>query len=125
MSWLREWLGLGALAVAEELAPKEERGAPIDRIVLGNAAKRLMDDPVLKLAFARVERDLTGMWRQSAAGDRDGREVAYHQMAALAHVKAALTAFLGDAKVIEAERKRQEADEQMRERLRERGERVA
>lgn len=82
--------------------------APADRMLRGNQAKRLLADPVLALAFETVERELTATWRRSALGAADEREAAYRQVWALEALKAKLTAFLGDAKMIEAEAKRKE-----------------
>lgn len=96
--------------------------APLDRAVLGAHAKALVHDPVLSLAFERVERDLIATWRATQLGDSDSREACYDEVWALEAVKAKLRAFMGDLQLIQAEQKRKEAAEQ---RVRERRERTA
>lgn len=85
------------------------RPAPVDRSQLGAQAKRLLDDPVLSLAFDSVERDLIATWRKTAVGHREQREEAYRLLWALEGVRARLTAFVGNAKVIDAEQKMRDA----------------
>lgn len=81
-----------------------------DRSVLGEHAKRLLDDPVLTLAFDKLREDLAVAWRNTKADDTESRERAYFMQWALEGVRGKLQALLNDAKVIEAEQKRKEAD---------------
>lgn len=77
-----------------------------DKVLLGNQAKRLLDDPVLQLAFQRVADDIAERWKQSKRGDTEAREALYHMQAALQDVRAQLQSFVGNAQV---EQKRREA----------------
>lgn len=81
-----------------------------DPSILGTHAKRLLDDPVLALAFERIENKLAETWRHTAVGDADGREAAYRLHWAVEQLKSELAAILGNAKVIEAEQKRKERE---------------
>lgn len=91
--------------------------APADRSLLGEHAKRLIDDPVLHLAFEALERDLTASWRNTKADQQTLRDDAYRMIRALDGVQAKLFAMLGDKQMIEAQHKAEEARKE-RERLR-------
>lgn len=93
---------------------KPAHDAPADRRQLGAHAKRLIDDPVLALAFDRIERDLVDSLLNSTVGDTEAREAAYRLHWATEQLRAKLRAMLGDAKVIEAEQARQDKMEARR-----------
>lgn len=84
--------------------------APEDKTQLGIHAERLLNDPVLSLAFERVGEKLADTWRGSSAADAEGRERVHAEYRALQRVRGELMAYLGDKKVIEADRKRQQAE---------------
>lgn len=94
--------------------------APADKTLLGIHAERLLNDPVLHLAFERVEQGLVNTWKASAGVDVDGRERCHNELRALGRVKGELMRFLGDKKLVEAEHKAKQA-EQQRERERREG----
>lgn len=84
--------------------------APEDKTQLGMHAERLLNDPVLSLAFERVGEKLADTWRGSIAADAEGRERCHAEYRALQRVRGELMAYLGDKKVIEADMKRQQAE---------------
>lgn len=91
--------------------------APEDRSILGQHAKRLLDDPVLSLALERIERRLTDTWRNTAVGDDAGREAAYRLHWAVQQLKTELNAILGNGRILDAEHSRREAERDRRARL--------
>lgn len=96
---------------AGEFTDLVDRGiAPTDKSLIGQHAQRLIDDPVLALAFDKVERDLTATWRNSPLGQKDQREEAYKLIWALAQVRTKLLELLADKKMMEAEEKRLQAE---------------
>lgn len=95
-------------------------GPPTDRSQLGAAAQRLINDPVLTLAFDRVAEKLTKTWQASDPSDSKGRERVYAMHHALSRVRSELNSLLGNAKLIEAEQKRREAEEAEAQRRRDR-----
>lgn len=94
--------------------------APTDRMQLGAGARRLLDDPILALAFDLVERELIATILNSAVADREQREAAYRLHWAKEQVRAKLRGMLANAKLIEAEAKRQEEAERLAAERRER-----
>lgn len=72
---------------------------PEDKAQLGVAAQRLLEDPVLKLAFDRLERKLTDSWRRSQVGDHKAREAAYRMLWATEGLKAELRAMIGTGRL--------------------------
>lgn len=81
---------------------------------LGNHAKRLLDDPVMKLAFEHVTADLMKTWRETACEDTEKREDAYRMLRALDGVEFKLRRFAGNATLIAAEQRRKEEQEARR-----------
>jgi hypothetical protein len=77
-----------------------------DTTRLGQAAKRLLEDPVLQLAFDLLEDEYIERWRGSALGDADRREEHYRLYFALLAVRARLQNLLGDANLLAAEEAR-------------------
>lgn len=91
--------------------------APADRSILGEHAKRLLADPVLGLAFERIERTLTERLFNTKLGESEQREAAYRLHWAVEQLKAELQTILGDSKVLEHEEKlRAEREEKQRKR---------
>lgn len=113
-SILRDYFGKlsGDMEVASwhyEPPPEEVPGArPPDKVQLGNHAKRLLDDPVMRLALEHVTADLMKTWRETAAEDREKREDAYRMLRALDGVEFKLRRFAGNAALIAAEQRRKD-----------------
>lgn len=84
--------------------------APLDRALLGAHAKRLLDDPVLTLAFEKVDKELVNAFRRSAPAEERQRTAIYAEMWALKQVEQHLRVFFGNLQLIEAERKLKEAE---------------
>jgi hypothetical protein len=84
--------------------------APSDPMQLGEAARRLLDDPTLVLALERVQQRLVDTWRDSKVGDAEAREAAYRLHWAVEQFKAELRIMLGTARGIEARARMQERD---------------
>jgi hypothetical protein len=80
-----------------------------DRKRLGDQARRLLDDPVLKLAFELVEDDVAERWRATGPNDAQLRETLHHMHVGVQQARSRLERFLGDAKLLEFEQKRREA----------------
>lgn len=79
-------------------------GAPPDNLVqLGEAARRLLEDPVLQLAMQRVQQKLEEGWRRTAPGEQEAREAAYRLYWALEQVRQELRLMLGNAKALQHE----------------------
>jgi hypothetical protein len=91
------------------LVPSAAPPPPIDKMQLGTHAKRLLDDPVMRLAFERMAADLTTTWLNTAAEEREKREDAYRMLRALDGLERKLRAFTGNATLIAAEQRRKEA----------------
>jgi hypothetical protein len=66
---------------------------------IGAEAQRLLDDPILKLAFQTLSDEIVEKWKVTALGDTPGREKLYALHAAMAEVDAKLRAWVGEAKV--------------------------
>jgi hypothetical protein len=84
--------------------------APSDPMQLGEAARRLLDDPTLMLALERVQQKIVDRWRVSKIGDVEAREAAYRLHCAVEELKAELRGMLGTARGIEARARMQERD---------------
>ncbi len=93
--------------------PPEEAGpsAPTDKMQLGNHAKRLLDDPVMRLAFDGVAADLTKTWRDTRAEDAEKREEAWRMLRILEGVEHKLQLFARNTTV---EERRREVEERAR-----------
>lgn len=61
-----------------------------EEIRLGERAAQLLQDEVLTLAFANLERDHLALWRSSPARDVEGREAIYNLMRQIDAIKAEL-----------------------------------
>lgn len=91
--------------------------APIDKALLGAHAKRLLDDPVLSLAFERVERKLYETWAGSDPQDAQGRERVFAVHQGLTRVRGELRTMMSDLRMIQAEeRLKEDRDRRQRER---------
>ena len=71
----------------------------MDPITKAGHAKRLLDDEILKEAFAAVEKDIFEEWRMSALGDDNTRFDMFHTLKGLERLKARLQAILDDGLV--------------------------
>jgi hypothetical protein len=71
----------------------------MDPITKANHAKRLLEDELLKEAFAEVEKDIFEEWRMSAPADHDARSSMFHTLKGLERLKARLQAILDDGLV--------------------------
>jgi len=71
----------------------------MDPITKANHAKRLLEDELLKEAFAEVERDIFEEWRMSAPADHEARSNMFHTLKGLERLKARLQAILDNGLV--------------------------
>jgi hypothetical protein len=81
--------------------------------LLGHAAKRLLDDPVLALAFDLLEDEYIERWRNSAVEDAVRREEFYRMYFALLAVRARLQLLLNDASLLAAEEARRKENPEL------------
>ena len=51
-----------------------------DAIQRAEHAKRLLDDDLVKEAFATIEREMTALWQGSPEADHEGRERIYRML---------------------------------------------
>lgn len=65
----------------------------------GEAARRLMEDPVMTEAFAKIKEVYTREWQGSAFADREDRERAYLMIAAVNRLQNQLTEVINNGKV--------------------------
>lgn len=107
MNW---WVPFRQLGIDVVLPSEPPPTLTTDRSALGEHAKRLRDDPVLKLAFDKLREDLTAEMLRTKADEPEKRERGYLMIWALEGVRTKLQTLLDDAKVIEAEQKRKEAE---------------
>lgn len=70
---------------------------PRDRKELGNAARQLLDDPVLHLALQSVEDNLIRTWKASDPADEEGRERVYAAYQGITRFKGELQRMIGNA----------------------------
>jgi hypothetical protein len=94
----------------DKLSWRSTQPAPSDPMQLGEAARRLLDDPTLVLALERVQQGLIERWRVSKVGDVERREAMYHLHCAVEELKGELRQMLGTARGIEARARMQERD---------------
>jgi hypothetical protein len=71
----------------------------MDAITKANHAKRLLEDELLKEAFAQVEKDIFEEWRMSGYADNDARSDMFHTLKGLERLKARLQAILDNGLV--------------------------
>ena len=71
----------------------------MDPITKANHAKRLLEDELLKEAFAEVEKDIFEEWRLSSPAEHDARSDMFHTLKGLERLKARLQAILDDGLV--------------------------
>jgi hypothetical protein len=81
-----------------------------DTTRLGYAAKRLLDDPVLQLAFDMLEDDFIERWKDTPLGEGDAREEWYRMLYALTELQAKLRGLLDNAQILEEEEARRAAN---------------
>jgi predicted ArsR family transcriptional regulator len=78
--------------------------------LLGEQARRILDDEVFGLAIDVVGEEIVERWRNTKLGDEAGRETLYLLHCALREVEARLRNFLGDANRVELERQRRDEE---------------
>jgi len=78
--------------------------------LLGEQARRILDDEVFQLAIDVVDEELAERWRATKLGDEAGREALYRLHCALREIEAKLRNFLGDANRVELERRRRDEE---------------
>ena len=78
--------------------------------LLGEQARRILDDEVYQLAIDVVDEELAERWRATKLGDEAGREKLYQLHCALREIEAKLRTFLGDANRVELERQRRDEE---------------
>ena len=78
---------------------------PSDPSQLGEAARRLLDDPTLQLALDRIQQKVGDRWRASLSGEIDQREAAYRLHWAVEELRGELRRMLGNARAIEAKQR--------------------
>ena len=66
---------------------------------LGAKAEILLGDDTLNRALNEIEATWTGRWKNSKYGDAEGRELAFHMVAAVTELKAQLQAYVADGKI--------------------------
>ena len=71
----------------------------MDAITKASHAKQLLEDDILKGAFAEVEKDIFEEWRMSGYADDNARSDMFHTLKGLERLKARLQATL-DAGVL-------------------------
>jgi SRSO17 transposase len=74
---------------------------PEEAAQIAAMAQRLLDDPVLHEALARMERKLVEAWRATAAGDTEQREAAYRMLWAAEAFKSELRLMVANARATE------------------------
>ena len=65
----------------------------------GEAARRVLDDPLFTEAFETIERECFEAWKGSGWKDADKREALYRQLKALGEVRTRLIAVMEGGKV--------------------------
>jgi hypothetical protein len=69
----------------------------------GARAQRLLDDDLLKEAFATLDRDYTRAWRETAARDTDARERLWQAVQVVAKVRDHLVHVVNGGKLAQRE----------------------
>ena len=70
----------------------------------GERARLLLDDDLLKDAFALIEADCVVQWKGTAPANVAGREKLWQQLKAIEAVKAKLQQAIADGKIAKASR---------------------
>ena len=103
MSWsdFRRFFSGPTVEDLEAAAPpsKPPPELPTDRREIASAAKQLLDEPVLELAFERLETRLYETWKESGAGDVAVREEAFRLHWAIEELRAELRRMVDSARV--------------------------
>lgn len=76
---------------------------PSERLLNGRRAEALLSDPILSAAFDAVAARYRLAWENSPRGDVETQHVAHASLAALKDVIGAIRAFVGGAKILEAD----------------------
>jgi hypothetical protein len=83
---------------------KASKPPPENKGEIGEAARHLLDDPVLHLALERVETRLVTTWKNTAAGEPAAREAAYSLLWGLQQFKGELRLMIAEAGMAARER---------------------
>lgn len=75
----------------------------MDVISKGNRAKVMLDDPIFKEAFAKLEADYIAAWKIMPARDTDARERIWLACQVLGKVHEHLITMMNDGKLAQAE----------------------
>jgi hypothetical protein len=70
-----------------------------DEMDRGEAARRIVEDPLFVDSFAEIERECFEAWKASGWKDADKREALYRQLKALGEARTRLTAVMEGGKV--------------------------
>jgi len=100
LNWWTEWL-IWRRGHPEIGAVASPNPPPTDRVELGAAAQRLLQDPVFALALGRVQARATDVWRHSKVGDTTARETMYWLQAAIEELRSELQQMVDNGKAAE------------------------
>jgi hypothetical protein len=90
--------GRFARFLAEAKKPwRSTQPVPPSQGELGEEARKLLDNPVLHEAMDRVERKLVETWKNSAPGEEEQRQAAYHMYWALYRIRGELQVMIANA----------------------------
>lgn len=73
-----------------------------DAEVRAAAAKRLIEDPLLKEAFAAVRQGAIDAWASTGAGDSEAREVAWMTVKVLDRIEGELASVIANGRIAAA-----------------------
>ncbi len=80
-----------------ERTPKEKR------ISKGNAAEKLLNDPIISEAFEKLETKYNSAWISSSLEDSQKRETLYLSLRALGELKLELESMINTGKIAQRE----------------------
>jgi len=72
-----------------------------ERRARANAARRILDDPLVAETFSALEREYLKRWVESGFADRDGREELHRYVHVLRQFRAQFEAMVADGDVVE------------------------
>ena len=75
----------------QAVPPPENKGE------IGEEARKLLDNPVLQLAMARIEQRLVNTWKNTETGDDERREATYACLWGLKEFRAELGRMIAEA----------------------------
>ena len=89
-----------------------------EQIRRGQEAARVLDEPLLKAAFADVERGLVSAMRMAKVSDRDTHHELVLSLQILGRIKGAIEYHVQTGKLAEAEKEKQTLAQRVKDRLR-------